>query len=371
MSSNWTGQIDAILALTTCQLLVFNSSIFICIRDGERRVILEKNQTEHFKGSIYLLCAFTLAGTSVISARYLSGKLGVFTITAVSLLLGFLFLVAICAKKLIRTVRSMGVRDWGILFLQALFGIFLFRMFLLQGLLRTSTAEAGILTGAAPALTALLALTILREPVSAKGLVGIFSTMGGIILIQGVVSSGGQFSMEHMWGNMLVLCAAASESLFNVLSRLNHVKNTHRQEASFDPLVQTALVTGIAGILSTGPALFENPLPAIGVLGMQEWLALLWYGVFVTALAFIFWYAGIKRSSASAAAAFSGMMPFMSLLLSVTILRERAGLPQWLGGALIVLGMILIGTRKESSRKPSVSRQKSPKQAVEKAPVTT
>ena len=306
-----------------------------------------KKQIEHFKGSVYLLCAFTLAGTSVISARYLSGSLGVFTITAVSLLLGFLFLLTLCAKKILRTVRCMGIKDWGILFLQSLFGIFLFRMFLLQGLLRTSTAEAGILTGAAPALTAILALTFLKEPVNVKGLAGIFSTMGGIILIQGVVSSGGHFSVEHIWGNMLVLCAAASESLFNILSRLNHLKNTHRQEASFDPLVQTALVTGIAGLLSTIPALLEKPFPAIALLGMQEWLALVWYGVFVTALAFIFWYAGIKRSNASTAAAFSGMMPFVALLLSVTLLGERAGWTQWVGGALIVLGMILIARRKE------------------------
>ncbi|EFU41064.1 hypothetical protein PVOR_15584 [Paenibacillus vortex V453] len=46
---------------------------------------------------------------------------------------------------------------------------------------------------------------------------------------------------------------------------------------------------------------------------MQEWLALVWYVPIVTALAFIWWYAGIKRCQVATAAAFSGMMPFTAI----------------------------------------------------------
>jgi len=329
---------------------------------------VKNNRIENAKGSVCLFFAFALAGTSVISARYLSGKLGVFTITAVSLLLAFALLAALCAPKIVSTAKEMGAKEWGMLFLQAFFGIFLFRMFLLQGLLRTSTAEAGILTGAAPALTALLALTFLKERVYAKGIAGIFSTVGGILLIQGVVSTGGQFSVAHVLGNLLVLCAAASESTFNILSRLHHIRKTERQGAppdqtrsksstakSFDPIVQTAFVTGIAGLLSMIPAFLENPLPALALLGVREWAAIVWYGIFVTALAFIFWYAGIKRSNASKAAAFSGMMTLMGLILSVTLLHEHTSWPQWTGGALIILGMILIGSRSAGAVKQEFS----------------
>ncbi|EGW40222.1 putative membrane protein [Desulfosporosinus sp. OT] len=70
----------------------------------------------------------------------------------------------------------------------------------------------------------------------------------------------------------------------------------------------------------------------------------MWYGLFVTALAFVFWYAGIKRCGAFTAAAFSGMMPFTSMLLSVIILGEHPGWQQWLGGILVIFGMVLIGT---------------------------
>jgi drug/metabolite transporter (DMT)-like permease len=306
---------------------------------------LENLKMQRIKGSVFLFCAFTLAGTSVISAKFVSGRLGVFTIAAASLLFAILCLLPLCANILIKTIRLMEKREWLMLFLQALFGIFLFRMFLLQGLLRTSAGEAGILTGATPAVTALLAMVILKEPASVKSLAGILSTVGGILLIQGALSPGNEFLPENFWGNMLVLCAAGSESLFNMFSRMNYLKAASRQKEPFNPVVQTMLVSGIALLLCIIPALFEQPVSSLMALGIKEWLSLIWYGVFVTALAFIFWYAGIKRRSVYAAAAFSGMMPFTSLFLSVMVLGEQAGWWQWSGGALIILGMFLIGKR--------------------------
>lgn len=315
-----------------------------------KELLVQKNQMEQLKGSIFLFCAFTLAGTSVVSARFVSGRLGTFTITVVSLFFAVLCLLPLCAGKLAGTIRVMRNREWLMLTLQALFGIFLFRIFLLQGLLRTHTGEAGILTGTTPAVTAILAILILKEPAGIKKIIGISCTIGGILLIQGVMLPGSRLTAQHFWGNMLVICAAACESIFNILSRINHLKKLSQHQEELNPLVQTFIVSGIALLLCIVPALLEQPIAELRVLGLKEWLALVWYGVFVTALAFIFWYSGIKRRSAYAAAAFSGMMPFTSLFLSVTLLGEHAGWEQWSGGALIVLGMILIGDKHAGKR---------------------
>lgn len=295
-----------------------------------------------WSGPIYLCCAFTLAGTSVISARLVSGKLGTFTITTVSLFFALLFLVPICWKRLIETLRILSGKDFLFLVVQALCGMFLFRMFLINGLRQTSAGEAGILTGATPAITALLAMVLLREPVSGKKLAGIIGTVGGIVMVQGFLTPGDHFSMEHFLGNMLVLGAAACESLFNIFSRVLVVRTGAAEKHQFHPAVQTAIVSGIALLFCMIPAVLEDERSLAGI-GVIEWLALFWYGVFVTALAFIFWYAGIKRCSAFTAAAFSGMMPFTSMLLSVALLGEVPGWRQWSGGILIMAGMILIG----------------------------
>ncbi|KQL50214.1 hypothetical protein AN963_09520 [Brevibacillus choshinensis] len=307
---------------------------------------------ERFKGMVYLFCAFSFAGSSVIAARFFQSSLGTFTISAVSLLLALLCLLPLSGKKLMRTIRLLSAKEWIVLTYQALFGVFLFRMFLLYGLDKTSAAEAGILTGATPAVTVLLATVLLKETMDRTKLMGIVSTVAGILLIQDVFLFGDRFSLSHTVGNVLVLLAAVSESLFNVFSRSGAVASVIAEKESTHPVVQTTLVSAIALILCLIPAIFEQPIYSLSIIGWKEWLTLIWYGPFVTALAFIFWYAGIKRCHVSTAAALSGMMPFSALLLSVWLLGEHAGWQQWSGGLLVILGMVLIGREQ-----PSITRR--------------
>ncbi len=296
-----------------------------------------------FAGMFFLMGAFTLAGTSVIAGRFVSEALGTFTIAAVSLFFALLGLLPLCGRRLSETVRGMSKNDWWQSLIQAVFGIFLFRIFLLQGLIRTSAGEAGILTGATPAATVLLAGLFLKEPLDRVRLLGIVSTITGILVLQGVFSPDIEFSREHLVGNLLVLCAALCESLFNIFSRISSIKAALNTSQALEPIVQTTLVVWIALLLCLGPALFERPVASLMSLGITGWAALVWYGLFVTAVAFILWYAGIKRCDASVAAAFSGMMPFTALILSILLLNEQSGWQQWLGGVMVVLGMLLTG----------------------------
>ncbi len=300
----------------------------------------------NFTGKLYLFFAFLLAGSGVVSARFVTGKLGTFTITAVSMFFALAFLVPLCARQLKEYLRKMNLRNFLLQALQAFCGIFLFRLFLLTGLRATSAGEAGILTGATPAITAMLALIVLKEGFSFRKLSGVVATFAGILIIQGVLTPGNSLSLEHIGGNALVLCAAACESIFNTLSRSFAVK-TAGEEAPSNPIVQTTVVSGIALLLCLIPAAFEHPIRAISEIGFSSWLALIWYGVFVTALAFICWYAGIKRCGALTAAAFSGMMPLSAMLLSSLILREQTGYIQWIGGFFVIVGMVLIGGNRE------------------------
>lgn len=314
-----------------------------------------------WSGMFYLWGAFTLAGTSVITAWFLNGKLGTFTITAVSLILALVCMLPLCMKDLMRTIQRLTFREWTYLFLQALLGMFLFRMLLLYALLYTSTAEAGILTGTTPAFTVILAITLLKESVNNTKLVGILSTIVGIMVIQGLFTPGHSFTLQHVFGNLLVLCAALSESIFNLLSRVSTVHRKRSEGEAIHPVVQTTLVSAITLALCLIPACLERPIAALAAIGIQEWLALVWYGPMVTAVAFVMWYAGIKRCPVSTAAAFSGMMPFTCLLLSVLILKETAGLEQWGGGILVILGMILIGRQQAKNaplKKQSASDQR-------------
>jgi drug/metabolite transporter (DMT)-like permease len=264
------------------------------------------------------------------------------------MLFALLVLLPIAGRKLKIELKKMTIRTWIEVLTQAFFGMFLFRVFLIYGVSRTSALEAGILTGATPAITAFLAWMILKEKVTGKSLLGMLATITGVFLVQGITQLGGSFNLLHLIGNLLVLGAASSESVFNILSRTS-VKRKEAAGAPLDPLVQTTLVTLVALALCIVPALFEQPVNRVTALGWPEWLALLWYGVFVTALAYLCWYSGIKRCGTFTAAAYSGLMPLTSMMLSTILLRESTNLFQWVGGACVIAGMVLIGINKTSS----------------------
>ncbi|AKL94737.1 multidrug resistance efflux transporter EmrE [Clostridium aceticum] len=310
---------------------------------------------KNIKGKIYLLLAFSLAGTSVITGYILSEKLRNFTVTAVSLGIMLLCLSPFYYRKTVTTIHLLKKNDWKMLILQALFGIFLFRTFLLLGVGLTSTVEAGILTGTTPAITSILAFFVLREKLTGWATLGIICSVLGIVLLQKVNLSSVQFSTQHIGGNVLILCAAASESIFNIISRRHRAKKQYDTDIQIHPMVQTLLVSAIAFALSIIPAFGEQSFAALQMIGLKEWFALVWYGLIVTALAFVFFYAGIKRCDVYTAAAFSGMIPLTSMLLSLVLLKETISYAQWGGGFLIILSMLLIGRKQGPKEEKAVA----------------
>lgn len=300
-------------------------------------------------GQLSFIGAFSLAGSSVVAARFVSGSIGVFTIAAVSLFFASLALLPVCFRRLRDAFRTMTLQTGVEILLQALFGMVLFRFCLFNGISRTSSLEAGVLTGATPAITALLAWCFLKEKFRINTLFGLAATISGVVLVQGIAGLRSGLQPVHLFGNLLVLLAAASESIFNILSR-TAVLNGAQKNRPLDPVTQTALVTMTALLLCCVPAAFEQPFIRLSGLGRDGWAALLWLGVVVTALAYICWYSGIKRCDAFTAAAFSGFMPLTSMLLSALLLREPTDAFQWIGGACVILGMLLIGLNARRSQ---------------------
>ncbi|MBE0601443.1 MAG: EamA family transporter [Firmicutes bacterium] len=296
-------------------------------------------------GKFYLGGAFGLAGTSVVTGYLLTQTLGSFTITAVSMAIVLICLLPFCARRVVQAARSFSKRQWLLLVSQAAMGIFLFRMFLLLGVQRTSTAEAGILTGAIPAMTAAGAYFVLKERPTALTVLGIAATAAGIILLQGDSLFAARFSNGHWIGNLLVLLGAASESAFRILARKQKVAENGQESAAIHPMVQILLVYAIALCLSVVPALLEHPIAHMRAMGLGEILALVWYGLVITALSFGLFYSGAKRCDAYTIAAYSGLMPLTSMVLSVLILGEPIGAAQWAGSLLIAASMLLIGRR--------------------------
>jgi drug/metabolite transporter (DMT)-like permease len=71
-------------------------------------------------------------------------------------------------------------------------------------------------------------------------------------------------------------------------------------------------------------------------------MAIGYYGVVVTVLAFLLWARGIARVPASTAAVFTGVLPVSAVTLSYLVLGERVLASHLVGAACVIAGIVLV-----------------------------
>jgi drug/metabolite transporter (DMT)-like permease len=73
--------------------------------------------------------------------------------------------------------------------------------------------------------------------------------------------------------------------------------------------------------------------------------------------AFFFWSIGVKGIGAARASVFLNLIPVFTAVIAAIALDERPGLPQLIGGLLVVCGVTLASSkrRKPADAKPSPS----------------
>jgi drug/metabolite transporter (DMT)-like permease len=280
---------------------------------------------------------FILVGSSVVAAELLTG-LPVFFAAAggTAVALAVLIPLAACeARPESGTLR----RALPLLAAQAFFGIALFRVFMLLALARTSATIVGITTSATPALTALLSALFLKEKIGRRTAAGIALAALGIAALQaggpGAPSGAAPTNtdLRAVFGCLLALGAAASESAFNVLSK--------RLPATIGPRHASAAVMALALLILGVLSIASGERVDWGGIGLRQVLAFAYMGLFSSALAYMLWFAGVARVPASTAGAFAGFMPLSSFALSITFLGEKPRAAAFVGAGLAMAGILL------------------------------
>ena len=218
--------------------------------------------------------------------------------------------------------------------IQSLCGSFLFTVFLLYGLTYTGPSSAGIITSTTPACMGIIAWIFLRDKPSRKTGIGIILSVLGLLVIN-AVQDGGVVSGSHpLLGNLLVLGAVVFESLFLL------IRKTVPEPLS--PLAVSTIISifGLLWFLPVGT--YEATTTDLTAISVTGWMTIIYYGAFVTVLAYLFWFAGITKVPASTAGVFTAVMPVSALVLSVVVLGEPVGWPQFVGCGCVLGGIILI-----------------------------
>lgn len=108
-----------------------------------------------------VMLAMTIVGSSVVAGKFIIQSFPVFLANELRFLVASAALVPLWMK--VEGFSVLDRKDYLSIFLQALFGVFLFNILMLSGLSLTSAIEAGIITSTLPACTAILSVFLLKE----------------------------------------------------------------------------------------------------------------------------------------------------------------------------------------------------------------
>lgn len=291
-------------------------------------------------GFTCLAGAMVLVGTTVIASRVIAGGgfggggagggMGPFTATALRFALAFPVFLLLMRWQGVRLPRP-APRDLAVLVVQAGAGSVGYTTLLISGLARTSAADAGVVIGTLPVVTAMIAVMVLGERPGRRLLVAIALAAAGMMAVAAGGGGGnGGGGASSLAGALLVLGAVVCEGLFILLNK--------KLRIPIAPLALSTVMTGLGFIAAGLPALIlERPWAAV-----PETAALLgvaWYALVPTVIGFVLWYAGAARVSGAEAAPFTALAPVSAVALAALVLGEAVSLPQILGVACVLAAL--------------------------------
>lgn len=136
-------------------------------------------------------------------------------------------------------------------------------------------------------------------------------------------------------GDLLILGCVACWAAYSVGSRGLSQALGPLQTVTWPILLGTAMLWLAAWLRS------DASLAAIRKLGAAQWAGLFYLGALGSALAYIWYYDGIRRIGAARAGLFIALNPLCAALLGASLLGERLSLEMEVGGALAIAGIAL------------------------------
>ncbi len=283
-----------------------------------------------------LIVAAVVWGGSIVGQK---AALGSFSAVEVSVLRGLGALAILIPLWWWQEGGSVRVsaRDAGVFAALGL-GVLGNHLLVLFGLRYIGAAEAGVIIGASPAITAFLSSLLIRDVPFRSVAAGCAVSFAGVALVSGVAAEG--VTGEQPWlGGTLVVLGLVSWALYTIGGR--------RSMERFSPLTVnwTSLLSSVVlqiPLLWTDQKMVVEGAASVSVGG---WIALVYLIVFATALGQQAWLYGVRGIGPSRAGLFGNLIPVSALLLSAVILGERIKPRHFWGVALIFAGVWLV-TRK-------------------------
>jgi len=300
------------------------------------------------RGRNYLLLVVTMA---LWSSNLLMGKAVLGQIDPVQLTwLRWCFSVpplVLFAVRLDGNRWRDALRQWPQQLLASGLGILGYPLLAYLALSFTSSLDVSIVNALNPAFLAVGAALLARERVGVRTIVGLVVSILGVLVVVTRGELTAIASLRPNPGELIMLVAITLWTAYSLYAR--RLAAPPSTSTAFQGIVGAVVLTPFAliGAGTEGPALRPLHLDGWG------WLFIVLIAVLPSAAGFVFWNLAVKGLGGGTSAVFLSLLPAFTAVGSLA-LGQPVTLAQWLGGAIVVAGVLwAIAPRpRASARRP-------------------
>jgi len=226
-----------------------------------------------------------------------------------------------------------------------LVGWSMYQVAFITGLDRTTAGTAGLIMASLPLWTALLAVVMRLERLNRAGWMGILISIAGTFIV--ILSSDKDVGLgkSYLIGNLIMLGAALLWAMNTVLTR----KLVDRV---------TPLSITLMGLLLALPVLALLAIPFWSAVEWDRvnwlvWVAIFFSGSLSTGIVIVMWNQAVKTVGAAHTAAFQNLVPVVTLVVALIVLKEPILGAQLLGGSATIAGLITMRRGREPAAPPN------------------
>ncbi|OFI05238.1 putative DMT superfamily transporter inner membrane protein [Clostridium acetireducens DSM 10703] len=276
------------------------------------------------KGYLYVVITAFIFSTMEIGGKIISNEINPFQLTFLRFLIGGLFLLPFAIKEFKKRNLKLEKYDFFYFMLTGALCVIVSMGFFQLAIVYTKASVVAIVFSTNPMFTIPFAYFILKENLTKSTIISLVLSFIGIICILN------PFNITlDIKGIIFAILAALTFSLYSVIGKMKIEKYGGIIMNCF-----TFLVGDI--ILFIGILLFK--IPVISGVSSSNIIHIIYLGIVVTGLGYLFYFFAMEETSASTASIVFFIKPALAPILSLIILAENIPFNTLLGIVFILLG---------------------------------
>lgn len=279
---------------------------------------------------LLLITIMFIWGLNVPAIKYLSTHAAPISMTAMRIFIAAVIVFTIL--KVIGIIRPLTKKEWGFVVIGSILNVALHHSLMALGVSKTTGANAGLIIGTGPMLTAIFGTLLLKNLPTIIQWIGFCIGMIGICVT--VLFSDGEIQTLSI-GDLLVFLSILSQVFsFIIISKASK---------TIDPRLFTAYMFLVGSICLgiTGWILEPNGYQEMPFSNGTFWIVLFVSGALATAIGHMLYNSTIPKVGAAKAAIFINFNTLFALIGSALLLGEPITYAHWIGLVLIIIGVIL------------------------------